>query len=73
MPGADGMLLINYKGGNVGKMPWYGAVTGTRYIVGGQQRQFYIDVRDAITNNSKKPGLLEITEHGSPLFEKVAE
>lgn len=71
-PGADGMLLIEYQGGNVGKMPYYGAITGTRYVVSGIHRQFYIDVRDAVTESQKNPGFLEITDHGSPLFKKVA-
>lgn len=71
MPGADGMVLIEYTGGNVGKMPYYGAVTGVRYTVGGSQKQLYIDVRDAITESNKAPGFLEMTDHGTPLFKKV--
>ena len=70
-PGADGMLLIEYIGGNVGKMPYYGAVTGTRYVVGGTQKRLYIDTRDALTGSRSAPGFLEIVDHGTPLFKKV--
>lgn len=71
IPGADGMLLIEYLGGNAGKMPYYGAVTGTRYTVGGSQKKLYIDPADAITNSKTKPGFLEIVDHGIPLFRLV--
>ena len=73
VPGGEGMLLIEYIGGNAGKMPWYGAVTGTRYVVGGAQKQLYIDVRDAITGSRSNPGFLEVADHGSPLFRQVVE
>lgn len=71
MPGADGMILIEYIGGNAGKMPWYGPVTGVRYVAGGTQKQLYIDARDAITQSRQSPGFLELTDHGHPLFKKV--
>lgn len=71
VPGGDGMILIEYLGGNVGKMPYYGPVTHTRYVVGGTQRQLYIDVRDAITNSRSNPGFLEMTDHGTQLFRQV--
>jgi hypothetical protein len=73
VPGGDGMMLIEYIGGNAGKMPWYGAVTKTRYVVGGAQKQLYIDVRDAITGSRNEPGFLEVMDHGSPLFRQVIE
>lgn len=71
MPGGDGMLLIEYVGGNAGKMPYYGAVTGTRYTVGGNLRRVYIDVRDALTGIKANPGFLELVDHGTPLFVQV--
>lgn len=73
MPGVDGMLIIEYLGGNVGKMPYYGAVTGTRYSVSGVHRKFYIDIRDAVTGSQKAPGFLEIVDHGVPQFQKIEE
>lgn len=71
VPGGDGMLLIEYQGGNVGKMPYYGPVTQTRYVVSGTQRQLYIDVRDAVTGSRNNPGFLEMTDHGAQLFKQV--
>lgn len=71
VPGGDGMLLIEYQGGNVGKMPYYGPVTKTRYVVSGTQRQLYIDVRDAVTGSRTNPGFLEMTDHGAQLFKQV--
>ena len=72
-PGSDGMMLIEYVGGNVGKTPYYGAVTGTRYTVSGIQRLFYIDAKDALTGSKQNPGFLEIVDHGNPLFKQVAQ
>ena len=71
VPGGDGMILIEYMGGNVGKMPYYGPITGTRYVVGGTQRQLYIDVRDAITGIRNNPGFLEMNTNGAALFRHV--
>jgi len=70
-PGAEGMMLIEYTGGNVGKMPYYGAVTKTRYEVSGIQKRLYIDVRDAATGSKTNPGFLEIADHGVPQFKQV--
>ena len=73
VPGADGMILIEYRGGNAGKTSWYGAVTGTRYVFGGiaPANRRYIDERDAVTGLRANPGFLEILEYGSPIFVKV--
>ena len=71
LPGAAGMLRIEYAGLNDGDMPWYGPVTGTRYVFGGVHKTGYIDPRDARTGNSKKPGLLDIWEHGRAQFREA--
>ena len=70
-PGADGFILIEYIGGNVGSMRFWGPVSGTRYTAGGEYKQIYIDQRDAITGLKGKPGLLELHDHGNPLFKQV--
>lgn len=71
-PGADGMVLIEYIGGNSGNQSWYGAVTKTRYVAGGTKRRIYIDASDASTGEPRtNPGFLELTDHGSPLFQRV--
>ena len=70
-PGDDGMLLVEYLGSNVGKTPWYGVVTGARYVVSGMNRKIYIDVRDSMTGQRSNPGFLEMVDHGSPIFKQV--
>lgn len=67
-PGADGMILIEYVGNNAGSSSWYGPVTHTRYVAGGSKRKLYIDPRDAYTGTRKNMGLLEIMDHGNPIF-----
>jgi hypothetical protein len=68
VPGADGMLLIEYVGGNAGKMSFYGAITKTRYVAGGSLKKIFIDVADAVTGIRANPGLLELADHGAPIF-----
>lgn len=70
-PGAAGMVLIEYIGGNVGKMSFYGAVTKTRYVFGGSQRQGYIDAADEATGIRLNPGFLELSDHGAAIFRRV--
>lgn len=72
-PGAEGMILIEYIGGNAGSMSFYGPVSGARYRAGGITTKIYIDARDASTGSKKKPGLLEIADHGAPIFRLVSE
>lgn len=67
-PGQDGMILIEYVGGNAGTSTWYGPVTGTRYVAGGSLKKIYIDARDSFTGIQKKRGLLELNDHGTPVF-----
>lgn len=72
-PGADGMKVIEYIGGNAGKMRFYGPVTKTRYIAGGTLKQIYVDERDLYTGQKKTPGFLEMQEKGKFLFKAVEE
>lgn len=72
-PGSEGMVLIEYVGGNAGTMSFYGPVSSTRYRAGGVTRKIYIDSRDAITGSKKNPGLLELADHGKPLFVQAQE
>jgi len=72
-PGADGMILIEYVGGNAGTMTFRGPVSGARYKAGGVIKKLYIDQRDAVTGKKKEPGFLEMNDHGSALFVQVAE
>lgn len=70
-PGEDGMIKIQYIGGNAGDMPFYGPVSGARYRAGGVTKLLWIDERDALTGIRSQPGFLEMVDHGAPLFERV--
>lgn len=72
-PGAEGFVLIEYVGGNTGSMRFWGPVSGTRYTAGGEYKRIYIDQRDAVTGIRNKLGLLELQDHGKPLFVQVVE
>lgn len=73
LPGGEGMVLVEYLGGNSGLMRFIGPITRTRYSFGSVQVQGWIDRKDAITGNRKEPGLLEMIEHGKHLFTQVVE
>jgi Glycosyl transferase family 2 len=72
VPGADGMILIEYVGGNSGNMTWYGAATNTRYVAGGVTKRIYVDAADAVTGRRDALGLLELTDYGRPVFARVS-
>lgn len=61
-------VLIMYKGRNVGTETTYGPATGKKYRYGGNSPFVYVDERDLHTGSSRKPGLLDINEHGKPVF-----
>lgn len=71
LPGAEGMVLIEYVGRNMGKMIFYGASTNTRYEAGGSKPQIYVDIKDAITGSKTSPGFLEMNVKGEALFKEV--
>jgi hypothetical protein len=66
----DGQITIHYMLGT-GDATYWGAVTGQRYIVSASHPDLVIDVQDALTNDRKKPGLLELTRNNHPVFLKV--
>lgn len=66
MAGADGMVLVEYKGGNAGDSSWWGVVTSTRYYLGGATKQAYVDEKDV-------PGFLNLWEGGRALFAVVPQ
>ena len=72
LPGAEGFVTLEYKGTNSGDMHWYGPVTGTAYKAGGHTCLVSVDVRDAMMGNSKHPGLLDLSDHGKPVFVEYA-
>jgi len=58
--GADGMVILRYVGGNVGRQVFYGSVTGTGYSFGALPKDCrkLVDSRDAHTENGK--GFLDL-------------
>lgn len=46
LPGATGMVLLEYIGRNSGLVSWWGP-SGTRYEVSAAKRKFYVDIRDS--------------------------
>ena len=48
LPGQkDGMVLLEYVGGNYGDQTWWGETTNQRYVFGLGRPQGYVDARDA--------------------------
>lgn len=62
--GAEGMTILNYTGLNTGTEPWYGPVTGARYLFGLKRPQGYVDNRDV-------PGLLAVVQNRRPIFSRA--
>lgn len=60
LPGETGMVMLEYLLARAAT-PYYGAVTNTVYVFGGQRKWAYVDVRDA-------DAMLEIVEGRRPAF-----
>jgi hypothetical protein len=63
MLGAEGMVMIEYVGANVGRTAWRGDVTGARYTFSGAQRIRLVDVHDV-------PGLLDVVYDRKKAFRR---
>lgn len=71
LAGHEGMVLLQYIGGGVGKQTIYGPATGARYVFDGNHRkQFWVAVKDTATNG-KALGLLQLARNGKPLFRVI--
>lgn len=57
----EGMTLVEYTGGNVGKTPYYGPTTHTRYVVSTGAPIIYVDDRDLAA-------VLDMTDGGRTMF-----
>lgn len=66
MPGQDGMVLLEYVGGNSGKMTFWGPETRTRYVFGGTKRVGYVDTNDV-------PGMVGMREGQRPVFREIKQ
>lgn len=72
LPGQEGMVILEYNGGNAGDETWTGLITKTPYILGGVRRRGYVDRRDAYGDPARRiAGLLDLRERGKRLFVEV--
>lgn len=60
--GQQGMVMLQYLGNKSGTLSFYGAVTRTRYLFGGQRSMGYVDSRDV-------EGFVALYEGKHPLFQ----
>lgn len=67
LPAGDGQLQLRYMLGTANVTYW-GAITGTRYVVSAALPLINVNTQDALTNNSRKPGLLELRKNNKPVF-----
>ena len=75
MPGAGGMVLVEYLGANFGGETYYGPVTGSAYLFSAKKRQRWVDPRDLNHEiaNGAKIGLLELVAGKKPIFKVVRQ
>jgi glycosyltransferase involved in cell wall biosynthesis len=64
MPGQDGMALLEYVGGNAGKMTFWGPETNTRYVFGGSKKVGYVDTADVA-------GMVGMRDSRRPVFQAI--
>lgn len=72
-PTKEGLITIQYIGGNYGSAIWYGIKTGQRYTFSMGKPFQYVYPTDARTGNLNHPGLLEMREHGKVIFVEASE
>lgn len=61
LPGQAGFEILEYIGASTGDMSWFGPVTKTRYVFGGNRRVGYVDIKDA-------PGMVAMADGGRRVF-----
>ena len=61
LPGQAGFEILEYIGASTSDMSWFGPVTKTRYVFGGNKRVGYVDIKDA-------PGMLGMADGGRRVF-----
>jgi len=66
LPGKAGMTRLEYIGKNAGDSTWWGLVTNTRYVFGGNRRVGYVDSQDVA-------GMLAMKKDDKPVFRRYKE
>lgn len=70
--GGNGMVLLQYLGGNWGSQSFYGPVTGSQYVVSKGDPIVPVDPRDVESSGRNKVGLIDQTVGGKPAFRRYA-
>jgi hypothetical protein len=65
-----GQIKIHYMLGT-GDATYWGPSTGQKYVVSASHPDVVVADADAVTNDRRKPGLLELTRNSRPVFVKV--
>jgi glycosyltransferase involved in cell wall biosynthesis len=83
MPGASGLVLVEYQGKNFGNQSYYGPATGSVYTFNAKKNKKWVDRSDLNfeTRGGQRMGLLDLMDGGKALFkiarqpvaEKIAE
>lgn len=61
LPGQAGFEILEYIGAGTSDSSWFGPVTKTRYVFGGNRRVGYVDIKDA-------PGMVAMADGGRRVF-----
>ena len=76
MPGAQGLVLVEYRGKNFGNQTYYGPVSGSSYTVSAAKNRRWADPRDLHfeMSNGEGVGLLDLVDkRGRNLFKLVRQ
>ena len=70
LPGAKGLVVLEYQGGNYGEETYFGPATGSTYSFSAKKRRRWVDHRDLNfeTRGGQKIGLLDLSDNGRPIF-----
>lgn len=70
MPGTEGLVLVEYLGGNYGNQTYYGPATGSTYLFSAKKNKRWVAPKDLRfeTRGGVGVGLLDLVDNGRNLF-----
>jgi len=70
MPGAKGLVLVEFLGKNYGNQTYYGPATGIAYVFSAKKRQRWVDAKDVHfeMSNGRQIGLLDLISAKRKVF-----
>lgn len=73
LPGAEGLILLEYQGLNYGKTTYFGPATGSAYTFSARNKRQWVDPHDIHFElaNGKQIGLLDLTEGKKATFKLI--